>query len=776
MSAALFPTNFPAREWAEFAAEGFSHPVCGVIHRGSNPPECGMPLGGLDTGCLDLEATGLLGYSTIFNTLIPRRGPLNLPFLGVSVGSEGVSPQTWVCTTQPLHERQDTTFTWLSVTEMGRYKGVRTASEIHYWGHYPVADLEFDLPGCPLSVGLRSWTPFIPGDVAASNTPGAVFEVHLRNQSAKPQKGSVALSFPGPSEGEAGAASFARRPLQDGLQGVAVCAEKASYALGVIGEPARVGGFLGEEGSAWAVIDWKLPYAVQQGGASLAVDFNLAAGEARVLRFVLAWHSPVWSGGGSNQAPGNPYTHMYERRYPDVEPVARFLAQNHASLLQRILAWQSVLYSEESLPPWLRESLINVLHLITETSVWGQAKPPIGEWCRPEDGVFGMNESPRWCPQIECIPCSFYGNLPLVYFFPEAALSTLRAYKAYQFPDGQMPWVFGGVTVRTSPYELALPSRGYAVKPQTTLDGGCYAEMVDKLWQREAARGGGAALAAEFYESVKKNAIFTMNLRPGSGAAGIVSMPAENNAYDWYELCDLFGVVPHIGGVHLAQLRLAQRMAEAVGDADFARQCQEWLDQGSAVLEEAGWDGSQYLLFNEQESGKRSNVILAHQLDGEWIARFHGLQGVFRPDRVATVLETLKRTSLARSEFGAAVFGPPEDGAPTDWDPGYWTLRGVHPPGTFMLAMTYMYNGQGDLGLDLARRTIQEVIRRGWMWDWPVLLDGSEGPRIGTDYYQNLMLWSLPAAVSNQNLAGPCAPGGLVARLLQAGQASRTTS
>lgn len=95
-----------------------------------------------------------------------------------------------------------------------------------------------------------------------------------------------------------------------------------------------------------------------------------------------------------------------------------------------------------------------------------------------------MSESPRWCPQIECIPCSFYGNLPLICFFPELALSTLRGYRAYQYPNGVAPWVFGGMTVGTPPCELVLPSPGYAVKPQTTLDGPCYVEMFDKLWQR----------------------------------------------------------------------------------------------------------------------------------------------------------------------------------------------------------------------------------------------------------------------------------------------------
>ena len=755
----LFPIDQPPVTWGEFRARGFTDPVSGVIYHGTQPPVCGVPLGGLDTGCLDLEASGLLGFSSIFNSLIPRRGPMNLPFLGVSVGA-----QTWVCTTLNLAGPRD--LTWLDLYRNRPYRGLRTAREIHYWGHYPIADLEFSLAEAPISVGLRAWSPFIPGDVAASNTPGAIFEVHLRNPSDTVQKGALALTFPGPNETEAGATRFERRELSGELAGLAVSSEHASYVLAALGgEPARTGGALGVDGMLWAGIEHELPAAREQGGATVAVDFALAPGETRIVRLVLAWHSPLWRAGGHLAAGGSAYTHMYAARYDSAEAVARYLAAHHAQLLDRILAWQAVVYADPALPPWLSDTLINLLHLLTETSVWAQAKPPIGDWCRPEDGLFGLNESPRWCPQIECIPCSFYGNLPLVYFFPSLALSTLRGYKAYQYPSGAAPWVFGGMTVGSPPYEMATPSPGYSHKPQTTLDGPSYVEMIDKLWQRT----GDPAILAEFYASAKANTLFTMNLRPGAGAAGVVSMPADNNAYDWYEFADLYGLVPHIGGAHLAQLRLAQRMAEAMGDGEFAAQCQAWQAQGSAVLEEHTWAGNAYLLFNELETGKRSAVILAHQLDGEWMARAHGLPGVFRADRVATVLETLKRTSLAGSDYGAVVFTQPEDAALDGWDPGYWTLRGIHPPGTYILSMLYVYCGQAELGLDLARRTTQEVARRGWLWDWPVVLDGSFGPRVGFDYYQNLVLWSLPAALAGGDLSAPAQAGGLVDRMLRAG-------
>ena len=52
-------------------------------------------------------------------------------------------------------------------------------------------------------------------------------------------------------------------------------------------------------------------------------------------------------------------------------------------------------------------------------------------------------------------------NVPLNYFFPEAILSTLRGYKAYQFENGQPPWVFGGCTAANPQakgcYDVATP-------------------------------------------------------------------------------------------------------------------------------------------------------------------------------------------------------------------------------------------------------------------------------------------------------------------------------
>ncbi|MGD2159466.1 MAG: hypothetical protein PVG32_21495, partial [Anaerolineales bacterium] len=75
----FFPPYLRHATWRKFEAQGYSKPVTGVIYRGDPRPTCGVPLGGLDTGCIDIEPNGMLGYSTIFNHLINPRLLLNLP-------------------------------------------------------------------------------------------------------------------------------------------------------------------------------------------------------------------------------------------------------------------------------------------------------------------------------------------------------------------------------------------------------------------------------------------------------------------------------------------------------------------------------------------------------------------------------------------------------------------------------------------------------------------------------------------------------------------------
>jgi len=763
---ALFPTHLPSREWQTFRAAGFAKPACGVIYRRADTVTNGLALGGVDTGCLDLETTGLLGYCTVFNTHVPRRGPINLPVLGLSTGG-----RTWVLCDPQVKQGEGGSQTPIEpgVSAL-KLEGVGTADEIHYWGHYPVADLEF-VTDAPISVGLRAWSPFLPGDVVGSMIPGIVFEARLRNVSDARQTGTIAFSFPGPSPREAGTEEFDRREVAGPFRGVAVTGRLASYAVGVIGrEKTRAGGELGGSGEAWARIAEVLPTPDRrQPGSSVAVDFALEAGKAKVIRFALTWCAPTWKGGGYNWAEsGNTFTHMYAKHYSDPVETGRLLARQHGSLLRRVLAWQQVIYAERKLPVWLRDSLVNVLYMIAEDGYWAQAGPPLPDWVKPEDGLFGMNECPRGCPQIECIPCSFYGSLPLAYFFPELQLSTIRGYQGYQLPDGAPPWIFGGCTGQTPPIDFACPTRGY----QFASNGISLAAIVDRfLLSRDTPD---RAYLRELYPMVKRSVIHTVGLRTTpsySLGERIISMPDGNEGTEWLEAPEpgWAGMTAHIAGLHLAELRIAERMAREVGDSPFERQCAAWLAAATEAREQRLWDPRGYYLnYFEPETGKRSDLVFGYQLDGEWITAHHGLPSTLPAGRAKTVLETIRRCNAAVTKYGAANYANPDG---TVANPGGYGAYSYFPPELLMLAMAFMYEGQRDFGLELAHKAWHNLVcQQGYTWDMPNIMRGDvdTGERtFGNDYYQDMMLWSLPAALAGEEVSAPCQPGGLVDRVLK---------
>ena len=92
------------------------------------------------------------------------------------------------------------------------------------------------------------------------------------------------------------------------------------------------------------------------------------------------------------------------------------------------------------------------------------------------------------------------------------------------------------------------------------------------------------------------------------------------------------------------------------------------------------------------------------------------------------------------------------------------------PPALMMLSMTYMYNGRKEWGLELTRRCMENLVcQQGVTWDQPNIVRGDTGNRaFGADYYQNMMLWSLPAAMEKKSIDGPCRAGELVDRVIRA--------
>jgi len=802
----LFSPGLKGAEWNTFNAAGYSKPVSGICYR-TQPagyftayinkpfPVSGMPLGGIDTGALYLEPSGSLGYTSIFNHLTPIGGPLNTPYLGIASGG-----RAWVCGTGQTKNYAGNNRPTLGVNlECG------SMQESEYWGHYPIADVEYKSSDAPVQIGVRSWSPFIPGDAKVSNTPGAVFEVHLRNTAKSAHKGCLVFSFPGFADHHSRDFSIgwpnmatkpvlpppqiSRRPAPAGLKGVWL-EDKAwgmSYVLAAVDEnEVRTGGALGVDGRNWDAVEKQLPSTAlgDDGGSSLAVDFNIGPAEEKVIRLILAWYAPEWEGNGdpgtggsriSTYAPegetlsttGKRFTHMYTTRFADAGEVAGFLGRNHQHLLKRIIAWQSAVYEDQTLPGWLADSLINALYYFAPCSMWAQAKDPIGSWCKPEDGLFALEEAPRSCPHMSTLSNVGMAGPTLSFFFPDLALSMLRTIRSTQRENGDVAQLMG---------RWADPANPMSYDYQEVISGFCYVTAAYVHWKIT----GDEAFMKEFYPSVKKALQYSFSQRPDLGPSQIIAMPPHRehawNDIEWFEDRPMYGYVTHPGGLRMAGAEMLKTWAQAMGDSEEVAYLDTLVAAGKEAMQKYLWNGNHYLVYNDTKTGKTLDAFFSPTLNGQYYAHFTGVPPVFPKENVDRILAFLRERVCKISKLGMPpIYAEPDGTVWTKDKTGYITGEFVYTNHQVIWnAITFIYEGQKEFGLELLRKNLQlSYCDWGYMWDGTNCCSagGDTGEvNYGWDYWFNWSIWTAPAALRNQDITALSQPGGLVHRMLEAGK------
>jgi uncharacterized protein (DUF608 family) len=509
----------------------------------------------------------------------------------------------------------------------------------------------------------------------------------------------------------------------------------------------------------------------EYGGSSLAVDFELEATETRVIRFVLSWYAPKWKGGGAPDAAGPEFTHMYAVRFSGAEDAAYKMVAEHEEMLQRIIRWQEVVFADPDLPGWLADALINNLSLMAPTTVWAQ-KDERFPWAREEEGVFGMNESPRSCSQMITLPNMAAGNLPLACFFPEVDRSIARQYAAYLSEEGDVPAILGYYT-----WELGHPrSYGY----QLIMNGANFMTLLD----RNYAATGDEEFLRELYPAAKKACQFSFSLRPDYGGSQLLSMQAEgigmthpwlkgSSLTEWWEDRVYHGYQVHAGGFRMAAAHMMKRWAEKVGDMDYVQELESMLVASAEAAEEHLWVGDHYMLYNEPETGRKMDVLFTPSFDGHVFALQHGLSRVFPAERVRTNLDAFERVACAVSRHGIPPTYAAPDGQYTADDGGYISGRFNYVNyAVYLLVLAFLYEDKRDVGMDILHKTLEMFqCVHGYTWDGVHVAsreedDGEIG--YGTEYTMSMALWGIPLALKGQDISEACAEGGLFRRMVEA--------
>jgi uncharacterized protein (DUF608 family) len=457
----------------------------------------------------------------------------------------------------------------------------------------------------------------------------------------------------------------------------------------------------------------------------------------------MAWYAPRWAGSETHA-----YEHFYARQFKSSLEVALAGVRQQESWLKRILAWQQRIYEEEGLPDWLKDQLVNVMHTITRDSFWACDSIPRQNWYRLH-GLFGLTESPRTTPHI-CNPSDWYGCFPVVFFFPELMSSLLRSYVHFQLRTGEVPLGIGeGADFSCHPvYQIMHPMNSCV-----------HIQLIDRLWQRNHDD----QILQEFYPSALSALEYMQSLdHDGDGLPELDADPVPNQfygAWPWY------GVSIYVAGFWIASIKMMERLAMAYGDLATCELCRRWSTQASTTVEQMLWDGQSYLLYRESTTNRSSNTVLANQLVGQWCVRLHGLAAIYPSghisDSLQTILDLCTRSTRAGLLNSADRQGNPDlTGIPHS--------NSIFTGECIAVGATMAFESRGQDGMEVVRRMMESiVVQEGAGWDLPNILNAEGRIVHGTDFYQMMILWSLPLALNGQGIHEACAKGGLVDRILE---------
>ncbi|MCY4022508.1 MAG: GH116 family glycosyl hydrolase [Anaerolineaceae bacterium] len=595
---------------------------------------------------------------------------------------------------------------WLTLRIVGGESLPLSTADIAYWGHHPVADMVCRFQSSGLELGIRAFAPLIPGDSADSNIPAALFDIEIRSSRAEALELELVVEPPNAPGGST---------CDVTLAGENICVSSDDEGL--------------------------------TGRIAQTLEAN---GSSRV-RFVFAWHAPYWRDSGRE-----PHVHRYAARYEDAAAVADDALGRLDALLARVLAWQKAIYTSD-LPTWLRDALVQGLYSLSKNTVW-IAKTRKDEWW-DDTGWFTHNESHTGCPITETMVCRMHGHMPALFFYPELERTALEAFRHFQILDGEIPFSYGiESSMRDPRYHCQHP-----------LNSGQYAQMIYRLYLRTGDRD----LLAHFYDSARRAIRYQHSL--DDDGDGLVNDQAHVQptelwpANQFYDIWPWWGTSAYVAGTWLATLSCGQAMAKEMNDDEFAIECANWLKRGKAAFQDKLWNGEYYRLWHDPQNtsgeGPNCDVSLGNQLMAQWCTKIAGLRNTLPAEQVQSALGAVERLNMAATAHGL-VNGVNPDGSRYISKPDPDKFPDILPNNdhstqvfvgeNLCAAMNFIYHGQRETGLEIARRLYEAVaLTSRTPWKQHCLLDADTGlPVWGEDYYSNMVIWALPMALAGQNIAG----------------------
>jgi len=613
------------------------------VYAGKYLDAIGMPLGGIGSGCVQINGQARLASWQIFNNF----DPLVLPhtFFAVRIAGATSKPVVRALQTEPA----------------GPFPAMESLT---FRGEYPFGWFDFDDRSVPVRITLEAFSPLIPMDAKNSAIPCAVFNITAENTSDKP----VEVSFLASQQNGVGYRTPANRiswgPANlPGIKGRKfesyggnrndIVSRRGMTVLHMTGKPG--GGDMAlavQSGDATATTLWDRIETLAEdfaddgsltGGrragpspagqtvdGALASTLKIAPGQSKTVTFLLTWH---FAGGGSERMPSRKNKwfragRMYANWWSDSLDVISYLDENLTELTGRTRSYHDSLY-ETNFPYWMLDRISSqVACLRSQTCFWDT------------DGYFGGWEGCR------STTGSCMGNCTHVWHYAQAHARLfpsigrrMREESLFYQNDA------GGIPMRHSTKKVAFDGQCGEIL-------GAYREhlaSVDQTWLRK--NWPGIRKAMEYL-------IATWDADENG-----VPMGQQHNTLD----AELSGSTSWLGTLYLAALAASEKMALLEGQTQLAGRYRRIRLAGGKTQDSTLFDGEYYIQIpNEIKGENYLTGCHSDQLLGQWWANQLDLGWLYPAGNVRTALQSLYKYNFLTDFSGVKTFttGAPWRGFP----------------------------------------------------------------------------------------------------------------
>jgi uncharacterized protein (DUF608 family) len=567
-----------------------------TVYEGTRNRNIVYPLGGIGAGMIGLEGTGALSNISLRHS--PNLNHEPVVFSAVCIkGKENHTARVLegpIPSWKIFRNRADTHGNGNGLA--GKTYGLPRFGQSAFRARFPFGEVELRDAKLPIRVTVCGWSPFIPLNADDSSLPVAALEYTFHNVADQPLE--LIYSFH--------SANFMAVPDNGGSQRIREAKngfvlfqpqvgarhwDQGAFCV-VTDQPQTVvdhgwfrGGWFDPLTVVWNTIESGICKAnppIAEGepspGASLYVPLALAANESKTIRVLFAWHVPESnvragvpkesnkenSDGGSETDVPAYHKPWYAGVFADVHAVAGYWVREYDRLRRESERFTDTLYAAE-MPAEVIEAVTANLCILKSPTVLRQHDGRLWGW----EGCFDAGG----CCHGTCTHVWNYAQA-LPHLFPELE----RGLRETEFNEGQDEQGHQNFRI---PLPIQPADHNFHAASDGQLGG------IMKMY-REWRISGDTEWLRGLWPKVKASLRYCIETWDPD-RIGVLIEP-HHNTYD----IEFWGPDGMCTSVYLGALRAAERMAEALGEPETAKEYRELYERGREYMENELFNGEYF--------------------------------------------------------------------------------------------------------------------------------------------------------------------------------------